>query len=642
MKQAIVESLAAGMRRLQAAGALPSSAALPTPRVDRPRAAAGGDYASNAAFLLAPLLGTEPREAAERLCRVLELPPEIQRVEVAGAGFLNFFSSEAAEFAVLRELLEAGPDYGRAPRNGRRALVEFVSANPTGPLHVGHGRGAAYGASLAAMLEAAGYEVHCEYYVNDAGRQADLLGLSGWLRYLQQGGQALAFPDGAYRGDYLGAHAEALAREWGDALRVPADALPVRGDGGAATGAVRAVAGDGAASAGGTAAAAAATPASAAAGTGVADAGAAAASAAPAGDAAGADAAQETTDSHLDRLIAATRAALGDERFDAVRDFLLERVRGGIQAELEACGIRYHRWFSERELLATGAVERAVASLREAGAVEERGGALWFLASRHGDDKDRVLRRGDGRFTYYAADIAYHLDKFGRGFDLAVNVWGVDHHGYVARLRAALEVLGIERARLDIRLVQFIALRRDGKRARMSTRSGTFDTLEQLRNEVGSDAARFFYVMRRADQEATFDLALARATSRDNPVYYIQYAHARVCSLDRELAQRGLSCERQRGLDAVALLTEEDEKALAQLLAEYPERVARSAAQAQPHELAAYLRELAGMFHTYYHRCQLLVNDASLRDARLCLAYAVRQVLANGCALLGVSAPEKM
>ncbi len=585
MKQAIVELLKAGMRQLQAAGQLPASAELPTPRVERPRAAVGGDYASNAAFLLAPLLGAKPREAAEQLCGVLQLPPEIQRVEVAGAGFLNFFSSEAAEFAVLREVLDAGADYGCAARNGRSALVEFVSANPTGPLHVGHGRGAAYGASLANMLAAAGYEVSCEYYVNDAGRQADLLGLSGWLRYLQLRGVALDFPDGAYRGDYLQAHAEALADKWGDELCVAADSLPARGV------------------------------------------------------AAGAE--PESDDAYLDRLIVAAREALG-AAFDDARDFLLERVRSGIQAELEACGVYYDRWFSERELLAEGAVERAVERLREAGAVEQREGALWFLASRHGDDKDRVLRRSDGRFTYYAADIAYHLNKFERGFDLAVNVWGADHHGYIARLRAALEQLGIERARLDIHLVQFVALCRGGERVQMSTRSGEFDSLEQLREEVGRDATRFFYVMRRADQAANFDLELACSNSRDNPVYYIQYAHARVCSLDRELAKRELSHDRQGGLAAVALLVEEEEKALAQRVAEYPERLARAAAQAQPHELANYLRELASLFHAYYHRCPLLVDDAALRDARLCLAYAVRQVLANGCALLGVTAPEQL
>ncbi len=437
------------------------------------------------------------------------------------------------------------------------------------------------------MLKAAGYEVSCEYYVNDVGRQADLLGLSGWLRYLQQRGVALDFPEAAYRGDYLIEHTKALDHEWGDALLVAADSLP--------------------------------TPVSATVG-----------------------AVPESADSYLDRLVVAAREALGAERFAAVRDFLLERVRGGIQRELEACGIHYDRWFCERELSVAGAVEGAVERLREAGAVEERDGALWFMASRHGDDKDRVLRRSDGRFTYYAADIAYHLDKFERGYDLAVNVWGADHHGYVARLRAALEVLGIERSWLNIHLVQFVSLCRGGEQVQMSTRSGEFDTLEQLRTEVGSDATRFFYVMRRVDQATSFDLQLACSNSRDNPVYYIQYAHARVCSLDRELAKRGLVHDRQRGLAAVAQLTEVDEKTLAQRLAEYPERVARAAAQAQPHELATYLRELAGMFHTYYHRRQLLVDDDALRDARLCLAYAVRQVLANGCGLLGVGVPERM
>lgn len=552
-------------------------------RVERTRDARHGDYASNVALLLAGRAGMSPRVLAERIVAALPPSPLLARAEVAGPGFINLFlTAEAVRGAVARALA-AGAAYGRGTLGaGRRVQVEFVSANPTGPLHIGHGRGAAYGAVLANLLEAVGFEVCREYYINDAGRQMDILALSVWLRYLEQAGVCVPFPDNAYRGDYVRDIAAELRARHGDAL-VAVDA------------AMLAAAVEG-----------------------------------------------HDAEAALDHLIAAARARLGPERYREVHELASGSVLAGIRADLAAFGVHYDVWFSERQLLARGAVQRAIARLAEAGALYERDGARWFRSSDWGDEKDRVVVRENGQSTYFAADIAYHLDKLERGFDQIIDVWGADHHGYVPRLQAALAALGYDPRRLEVRLVQFATLFRGGQRAQMSTRSGEFVTLAELCREVGVDAARFFYVMRKADQHLEFDLDLARSQSADNPVYYVQYAHARVCSVFRQLAAQGLAWDRARGEANLARLTEPHEQALVASVGRYPEVVEAAALAREPHQLAHYLRELANELHAYYNAHKFIVEDAALRDARLALVAAVRQVIANGLGLLGVGAPEAM
>jgi arginyl-tRNA synthetase len=467
--------------------------------------------------------------------------------------------------------------------------VEFVSANPTGPLHVGHGRGAAYGAVVADLLAAVGFKVHREYYVNDAGRQMDILGTSVWLRYLELCGEALAFPSNGYQGDYIWDIAATLHRDHGDAYRhtaegvfadVPADATEQTSDG--------------------------------------------------------------DKEAHIDALIARAKQLLGDNRYRFVFELALNTILDDIRDDLELFGVTYDEWYSERTLTESGAVNKTLERLRGAGHVYEKQGALWFRSTAFGDEKDRVVERENGQTTYFASDIAYHMDKLERGFDRVIDVWGADHHGYVPRVKAALQALGDDPARLDVLLVQFANLYRGGEKVQMSTRSGSFVTLRSLRKEVGRDAARFFYVMRKCEQHLDFDLDLAKSQSSDNPVYYVQYAHARVCSVLRQAADKGIPVEVAAGATHLERLTEAHEQALLKTLGRYPEVVEQAALNEEPHQLAQYLRELANDFHTYYNAHQFLVADDALRDARIKLILAARQVLKNGLNLLGVSAPESM
>ncbi len=586
MKHELEELLARAVARLREQGLLPDEGELPAPSVEPARDPAHGDYASNLALVLARAARRPPRELAEALLTALPPSERVERVEVAGPGFLNFRLAPAAWQAVVTEVLAQGPAYGTSSLGGGRPVqVEFVSANPTGPLHVGHGRGAAYGAAVASLLEAVGYRVHREYYVNDAGRQVDILALSVWLRYLEALGEPVAFPAGGYRGGYVAEIADALRRMEGEALRRAAaeveEGLPPD---------------------------------------------------APDGD----------KEARLDALVARGRALLGEAAWRRVAELAGERVLEGIRRDLEAFGVRYDAWCSERRLVEGGAVARAVERLREAGHAYERDGALWFRASAFGDEKDRVLVRESGQPTYFASDVAYHLDKVERGFERIIDVWGADHHGYVPRLRAALQALGVDPQRLEVRLVQFAVLYRHGRKVQMSTRSGQYVTLRELLDEVGRDAARFFYVMRRAEQHLDFDLDLAKRQSADNPVYYVQYAHARICSVERQLREQGLERDPGRGERHLHLLREGHEVALLRLLARYPEVVEAAALAREPHQVAHYLRELAQAFHTYYNAHTFLVEEAGLRDARLNLVFAVRQVIRNGLGLLGVSAPEAM
>ena len=586
MKERIRELVDQALDVLVEEGVLDAAARV-QPAVERARDESHGDLATNAALVNAKAARMKPRELAQRLTGALADDPAVERVEIAGPGFINFFLSPGAYQAVVPLILRQGHDYGRSELGkGRRVQVEFVSANPTGPLHVGHGRGAAYGAVVADLLEAVGFEVHREYYVNDAGRQMDILGTSVWLRYLELCGEDLAFPANGYRGDYVWDIAATLHREHGDAYRHSVDEVFAE---------------------------------------------------LPADEPDGGD-----KEDHIDALIARARQLLGDNRYRFVFELGLNTILDDIRDDLELFGVTYQEWFSERSLTESGAVNKVIDRLRDSGYLYEKAGAWWFRSTDFGDEKDRVVVRDNGQTTYFASDIAYHMDKLERGFDRVIDIWGADHHGYVPRVRAALQAIGDDPSKLDVLLVQFAVLYRGGEKVQMSTRSGEFVTLRELRKEVGRDAARFFYVMRKCEQHLDFDLDLAKSQSADNPVYYVQYAHARICSVLRQAGERDIAVEPSAGDANLELLQAEHEQALLKALDRYPEVVEAAALNEEPHQLVHYLRDLANAFHTYYNAQQFLVDDVSLRDARIKLILAAREVLRNGLNLLGVSAPETM
>ena len=586
MKEQLVQLLTDAVTALQADGSLPADIS-PAIMVERTRDRAHGDFASNLALLLAKPARRKPRDIAELIAAKLAADDAVKKVEIAGPGFINFFLGNAAWHAVVDDILGSGAHYGLSEHGkGKRIQVEFVSANPTGPLHVGHGRGAAYGAAVADLLTAIGYDVHREYYVNDAGRQMDILAASVYLRYLDLCGETVTFPANGYQGDYVWDIGATLHREYGDALRHPVDTVFLN---------------------------------------------------IPADEPAGGD-----KEAHIDAIIQRIRDLLGDAQYRSVFDAGLNAILGNIRQDLKEFGVEYDEWFSERSLSDNHAVETAIERLKQSGHVYEKNGALWFKSTDYGDEKDRVIVRDNGQTTYFASDIAYHANKLERGYDRVIDVWGADHHGYVPRVKAALKALGDEPERLDVLLVQFAVLYRGGEKVQMSTRSGEFVTLRELRHEVGNDAARFFYVMRKCEQHMDFDLDLARSQSNDNPVYYIQYAHARVRSVFRQLAEKGYSWDRAAGSAGLAGLTEDHELALMINLSRYPEILESAAINHEPHQLTHYLRELANDFHTYYNAHIFLVDDATVRNARLNLIEATRQVIANGLGLLGVSAPDTM
>ncbi len=589
MKHEIHALIAGALSALKNSGELPADAE-PQIQIDRTRDKSHGDFACNVALTLAKAARRKPRELAERIVAVLPASDNVAKVEIAGPGFINFFMTPAAFQAVVTAVLEAGEAYGHGGVGaGRPVQVEFVSANPTGPLHVGHGRGAAYGAAVADLLAAVGFKVHREYYVNDAGRQMNILATSVWLRYLESLGEAIVFPVNGYKGEYVRDIAATLQREKGDSLRRPAAEvmadLPVD---------------------------------------------------------ATADNPEGDKEAHIDALIERARRLLGEDDYRYVFDKGLNAILDDIREDLEEFGVVYERWYSERSLVQAGAVDRAIQRLKTSGHAYEKEGALWFRSTDYGDEKDRVIVRENGEHTYFASDIAYHLDKIERGFSRVIDVWGADHHGYVPRVKAALQAMEVDPARLDVLLVQFAILYRGGQKAQMSTRSGEFVTLRQLREEVGNDAARFFYVMRKCEQHLDFDLDLAKSQSADNPVYYIQYAHARICSVFRQLEEKGMVRDEGRGEAGLHRLDEPHEQDLLVSLSRFPEMVEGAALSHEPHQVAHYLRDLANDFHTYYNAHTFLVDDGTLRDARLNLIAATRWVLANGLALLGVSAPETM
>ena len=547
--------------------------------IERSRQTSHGDYACNLAMQLAKPLRKSPRDIAQALIAALPDSRVVEKVEIAGAGFINVFIAAAAKQAAVKAVLQAADGYGRGTLGaGRKVQVEFVSANPTGPLHVGHGRGAAYGASLANVLDAAGYKVSREYYVNDAGRQMDILALSTWLRYLELHGAQLAFPGNAYQGGYVRDMAQQIHAAHGARyVRTAAEAMH------------------------------------------------------------GAASAEEDADAHLDTLIANAKRLLGDD-YAYIHNHALTEQLGDCRNDLAEFGVHFDEWFSEQSLFDNGLVERAVETLKAGNHLYQQDGAWWFRSTAFGDEKDRVVQRDNGLYTYFASDIAYHLNKFERGFDRVINVWGADHHGYIPRVNRALQALGLDSGKLTIALVQFAVLYRNGQKAAMSTRSGEFVTLRELRNDVGNDATRFFYVLRKSDQHLDFDLDLAKSQSNENPVYYVQYAHARVHSV---LAQ--WDGERAELLDAEAKLLDSDyEMTLLQKLIDYPQVIENAAQDLAPHLIAFYLKELASDFHSYYNASRFLVEDEAVKCARLALIAAVAQVLKNGLALLGVNAPEKM
>jgi len=556
-------------------------------KVERTKDASHGDYACNIALMLAKPCALPPRKIAELLVQALGDDPLLERVEIAGPGFINFFMRANERAQIIAAVLNQGEAFGRSNvGRGQKVLLEFVSANPTGPLHVGHGRSAAFGATLAQVLMAAGFAVSREYYVNDAGRQMNILAVSVWLRYLSLAGEELVFPANGYRGDYVHTMAEAMLNKHGRDFShkwaaVTAELPPDEPQGG-------------------------------------------------------------DKEIYIDAVIKSAQGLLGNSGFALFHQQALDSVLTDIKDDLTEFGVDYDCWFSEQSLLDSGAIAKGVQALTDAGHTYEQGGALWFRATTFGDEKDRVLIRANGQTTYFASDVAYHWNKYDRGFDRVIDVFGADHHGYVSRITAAVKALGHDENALTVLLVQFAILYRGGARVQMSTRSGSFVTLRELREEVGNDAARFFYVMRKPEQHMDFDLDLAKSESSDNPVYYIQYAHARISSVLKQLLERGLSWDEGVGLANIELLTEPQESALISLVSRYPEVIETSARLCEPHQLAYYLRELANGLHSYYNAVPLLCEQESLRGARLCLLKAVRQVLRNGMQLLGVSAPESM
>ncbi len=583
-KQQIESLIQTALQSLKASLNLPEP--MPKLVIEAPKDKQHGDFATNIALVLAKQVGQNPRQVAEALIQVLPASPLISKTEIAGPGFINFFLAPHAFSQVVPEILTLKTQYGLSKNNqGKSILLEFVSSNPTGPLHVGHGRHAAFGAVVGNLLEAVGYEVYREYYVNDAGRQMDIVAVSVWLRYLELEGDQLTFPANGYQGSYVIDVARQLQEKWGPEFCRPVadlfhDLPPDEPQGG-------------------------------------------------------------DKEVYIDALVIRAKELL-KHRYKDVFDFALKLLVADMRNDLEEFGVVYDRWFAESELTTTDKVDKTIELLRKGGQVYERDGALWFRSTDFDDEKDRVLVRANGQRTYFANDVAYHLSKFERGFNTAIGIFGADHHGYVPRMKAAMKACGIDPARLEYLIVQFVTLYRSGKQVQMSTRGGSFVPLRELRAEVGNDAARFFYVMRKFEQHVDFDLDLAKSHSSDNPVYYVQYAHARICSVFRQLSERGMSYNESQGLGQLLLLKEERESGLLAALARYPEVIRTAAEHYEPYFVTHYLRELATDFHAYYNSCQFLVEDENLRQARLALAMATRQVLANGLGLLGVSTPESM
>ena len=553
-------------------------------RLDHTKDKSHGDYATNVALMLAKQANVNPKELAQTIIKQLGVAEFIEKTEIAGPGFINFFLSSESSSSVINEIIDSGKGYGVSNIGaGQSALLEYVSANPTGPLHVGHGRGAAYGATVSNLLRTVGFKVDNEYYVNDAGRQMDILTVSIFLRYLELFGEKVRFPDNGYQGSYIKDIVGRISERYGDAFQIEStlvfDGICKDGlDGG-------------------------------------------------------------DKESHIDELIARSKDLLG-EGFKSIFEVGIESILNGIKEDLADFGVVFEKWFSEQSLIDNGLAKSSIDKLQKSKHVYTKDGALWFRTTEYGDEKDRVVVRDNGIHTYFASDIAYHLEKFERGYDKVINVWGADHHGYIARVKASIAAFNHDPEKLEIILVQFANLYRGGKKVQMSTRSGSFVTLEDLRNEVGNDAARFFYILRKSEQHMDFDLDLAKSKTNENPVFYIQYAYARISSVFRQVQDKGINFN-HKGAD-LSLLLEESEKTILRELNRYKGIIESSALQYEPHQLAYYLRDLAAHFHSYYNSCPFILEDQNLTQARLSLIYATKQVLENGLHILGVSAPDSM
>lgn len=586
MKDQLKKLIQQSLVDLIANGSLPEID-LPEIQIDRTKDKAHGDFACNVAMMLARAAKMNPRQIATFIVESLSNADFITKVDIAGPGFINFTLSADYAQQIVKDILVSGDQFGRSKiGEGKSVQVEFVSANPTGPLHVGHGRGAAYGSVVSSLLAAVGFDVHREYYVNDAGRQMDILATSVWLRYLEACGEEFTFPSNGYKGNYVSEIAATIKADQQDKFRHAA--TDVYAD-------------------------------------------------IPADEPQGGDKEQ-----HIDALIQQAKTLLGETSYRHVFDIGLNSILADIRDDLADFGADYDEWFSERSLMESGDVDKAIEQLKASNILYEKEGAWWFKSTDFGDEKDRVVVRDNGQTTYFASDIAYHLNKFNRGFDTVIDIWGSDHHGYIPRVTASLTAMGQDADKLKVLLVQFAVLYRGKEKVAMSTRSGQFVTLRELRKEVGKDAARFFYVMRGADQHMDFDLELAKSQSNDNPVYYVQYAHARVCSVFRQLADRGLAWDQNQGEQNLNRLTEDHEQALLTVLARYPEVLESAAVNHTPHILAHYLTDVARDFHTYYNAHYFIVDDVELSQARLTLVQSVKQVIKNGLSIIGVSAPETM
>jgi len=586
---------------------------------ERTRQKEHGDFATNVAMTLAKPARRNPRELATLVVAALPSDDLITKVDIAGPGFINLFIAQDARHSVLNTVFKQGDSYGLGePGSKRKIMVEFVSANPTGPLHVGHGRGAAYGDALARVLAAAGNTVEREYYVNDAGRQMDILAVSVWIRYLQVNNVAVELPDNGYKGDYINSYAKELAALHGDTFAVSLEvyqAESLNRDQSSALSELKSMP---------------------------------------------EDTFEEQRkrlnlsatefinkfekrflEEALDKRIEFAKSQLGADGYGIFFERALNSILEDIRQDLGEFGVDYDTWFSERSLFDDGKITKAINKLKASGDVYEKGGAWWFRTTDYGDEKDRVVVRDNGQPTYFASDIAYHADKLERGFDLAINVWGSDHHGYIPRVKASLEALGLDQEKLKVILVQFAVLYRGGEKIGMSTRSGEFVTLRELRDEVGSDAARFFYAQRKSEQHMDFDLDLAKSQSKDNPMYYVQYAHARICRIFDKANERGIDTSAIAEADFDQLKSDQ-ENALLSLLLRFPELVQAAATNYEPHQVTYYLRDLATSLQSYYASTKILDAEHTQRNAMLALCAATRQVLKNGLNIIGVGAPESM
>ena len=542
-----------------------------------------GDLASNVALVLAKPLKRNPKEIAEEIKGKFITDKEIVKVDVAGPGFIKFFLSKESHGAILRDISIQKDKFGKFESNNKKVLIEYVSSNPTGPLHVGHGRGAVFGSVLSRLLKEAGFQVDEEYYVNDFGRQMNILSVSLWIRYAQIFDKNIKMLNNGYQGDYLIVIAQHLKKLRSDELFDDDDEIKSL-----------------------------------------------------------LEYENEEAEKHTDEVIDSIKSKLNDE-FSYVRDFALREILELIKEDLLEFGVDHNKWFSESSLYESEShdlskVDQSIDELSSKGFVYEKEGAIWFKSSELGDDKDRVLKRGNGEFTYFASDVAYHLDKYDRGYDRIINIWGSDHHGYLPRVKAAMEASEKNVEKLEVVFIQFANLIRSGKKVTMSTRSGEFITLKELIEEVTSEAARFFYINRKADQHLDFDLDLAKEQSKDNPLYYIQYAHARICSVLRKSKVQ----EEELTTSELGLLDSNKEIEIQKILKQYPPLIERAALASEPHLICYYLKDLASIFHSYYNTEKFIVEDQKLMNSRLFLLSGVKQVIYNGLTVLGINAPHEM